>query len=592
MTRTLGIDNGTFICRAGTNDKVPEIEMKNQITRVKNRHNKIVYLIEGRSKRKPHPKDIVTVKNMFDGPVVYNYDVLAGTIQAIIDEIDKEIDSIVITECFLNPKYFKDQALNMLFDTFPKLKWVRFEYDCISGYEYNMANNKKVSHSSQFNREYCDVVISMGHQGVYIVPVDPEAYTIMYSHSTFIPLGGLLARSVFYNSICLKYIGTGIRPQKEEVDRYFNAMKVSLEYFKEAEEIVTKGKENIIIEKKQLKEKGQRPKIFPRKRQKTESTENQTEDTISPIDTPLEEEVPLEGLPLPKEEEEKVPEEEVPLEPEQELKRERTEKLMKGAREHRYKQNILKALHRLSQHTLQLEDTLLQQTDPQEHIKLRRTRLAELEKRLKQRKFVRNELKNKKSVYSLALLKHSLASANTAISQLEVSKCLEEINDSLEDDLVLLEEIDLLEHFLLVNDPEYVSKKDNPVDLLRYGQSQQMTTNINIELIRTPEALFNPKIIGIEQPGITEALSEIFQIRDIRNILITGGFSKLPGLKERIEKEIESLRYTPNNPVVSLALDPETDGYKGLFLSSKYFKTYSREEYEKEGTDLIKEHYI
>ncbi|KAI5192688.1 actin-related protein 5 [Nematocida minor] len=596
----LVVDNGTWECKAGCADAEPCLRFKNQIFRMKGKDGKITYSIA------PNKKTNITtaIKSMFDGGVVYNCEVLESTIKEILKEVKKpakeekgkhEIKELVMTECFLNPQLFKDMALETIFSAFSFEK-IQFGYDFVYSYEYNLKNNTKLSlQKTGFKRDFCDVIISMGHLGVYVVPLDPTKNTIIYDRSTYMPLGGLAAQHIFSKSIINKYYGTGLKIMKEEVEEYFKKIRVPLDYLQEIENVVNEGVGNVKILQKQNKEKVPVIKKIPkrkiggleayRKRAKemdaelideldNDDLDNEVEDNTDEITEQVEEaEDEVE-----EKEDEIEAEKEVEVVDEEEIARKlKREKLIKGATDHRNKQKIIKVLERLNYHILLLEDRHLLITNPSEFMKIRKDRLEHLEKIIKKRTFVRNELKNKKSTHSLALLKKSLAQPDTVV---EDNIYLQEIRDAALEDIAIQEEIDYIDLFLRENDPTYITKEENPLDKIRNGYKEKGGININVEFIRTAEALFNPSIVGIEQPGIGESLSCIFQTMDVRNIFITGGFSQIEGIAERVKKEIIPLRHLPNDPQVVTALDPINDSYKGGFLLSKYFQTYTRQEYE------------
>ena len=66
--------------------------------------------------------------------------------------------------------------------------------------------------------------------------------------------------------------------------------------------------------------------------------------------------------------------------------------------------------------------------------------------------------------------------------------------------------------------------------------------------IRTPEALFNPQMIGLDIPGIHKAIHESIQKSDVdlrrdlyQNITLSGGTTMYEFLQERLNKEITAL---------------------------------------------------
>ncbi|KAI5159717.1 actin-related protein 5 [Nematocida ausubeli] len=597
MGSLLVIDNGTYECKAGMKEEIPSLRFRNQIYRLKGKDGRISYSISAVKKQ----NTTLTLKSMFDGPVIYNYDVLEGTIQSIIKEIKgslngkgkEEIDELVITECFLNPQVFKDLAMESIFNAF-SFKKVSFGYDFMYAYEYNLRNNPGMSlQKDGFNREFCDVVISMGHLGVYVVPLDPMKEMILSEESTYMPLGSLAAQHIFHRSIANKYCGSGIKVQREEVSEHFKAIRVPLDYMEEIEEVVYKGTGNLQILQKTGKEKASVPRVFPKRKPSTEDSRKKAKHQEENKDT-HKEDAEIGELEPEKEELEIEAEEVIALlekaeatkpeitTEEEQAKRLKREKLIRGATDHRNKQKVIKSLERLNHHIFLLEDRHLLINNPSEFIKLRRNRLEYLERIIKKRTFVRNELKNKKSPHSLALLKKSLEQID---APQEDNIYLQEIRSASLEDIEILEEIEHLDAFLRENDPEYVEKEENPLDKIRHGYKEKGGININVEFIRTGEALFNPAIVGIEQPGITESLSLIMQTKDVRNVFITGGFSQIKGIKERIQKELVPLRYLPNDPSVVCALDPVIDAYKGAFIKSPYAQTLTREDYTKLQTE-------
>jgi len=633
MKGVLVIDNGTYECRGGKEGKPPEVVVKNQAIRVKEKSGKIRYTIEGSKCAKIHPSSTVSVKTMFDGPVVYNYEVFEGVVRSVREEVGKgPFESIVLTECFLNPRMFKIQSLSVLFEQL-RFKKVQLGYDFVYAYEYNMKNNEEMEKQcirrggdhvegqagaeeeggageaeEKSGRPWCDVIISMGHQGVHVVPVDPERRKVLRGQAFFLPVGGLLLQSMFLNSVVFKYAGTGIKVPKEEVEPLFRKIRVAEEYFGEIEEVVHRGKGNVYVPDKTV-QKERAPKVygFNRRKAKPESAEADVEEPESAKRAKRDEdgvraEDDEDGARVDDEDDVRVDdddgvrvdeestkiEEELNETQEEEIKKLKREKLIKGATEHRNKQKIAKILQRLSFHIYTLEQRHLLLTDPARYMEIRKSRLETLEKTLRRRNFVRNELKNKKSPHSLALLKQTLSSNQTEAP--ETSAYLQEIEESQLSDREIFEEIEYIDAFLRENDKTYVPKEKNPFDKIRDGYGKEKDgINVNIELVRTPEALFYPLIAGIDNPGITEALSEIFQTQDVRNVFVTGGFSQIQGLKKRLEKEIEPLRYAPNTPKVVFALDPVMDAFRGAAISSEFFPTYTLDEWSTRREEILKD---
>lgn len=157
----------------------------------------------------------------------------------------------------------------------------------------------------------------------------------------------------------------------------------------------------------------------------------------------------------------------------------------------------------------------------------------------------------------------------------------------------------------------------DPTDM---EQSYQL--HVNIERARVPEVLFQPSIIGLDQAGLIESVSDIVKTFDVsqreklmhvstkiianclkkilrsifslQNIFLTGGFSQVPGLSERIHASLQSI-YPVNAKInVKRAADPVLDAWKGaaMFAQDKTKQQYfvTKKEYEEYGSDYIKEH--
>ena len=71
---------------------------------------------------------------------------------------------------------------------------------------------------------------------------------------------------------------------------------------------------------------------------------------------------------------------------------------------------------------------------------------------------------------------------------------------------------------------------------------------VGSERFEAPECIFQPHLIGLEQPGISEMLFQTIQTAavDVRpelykHIVLSGGSSMYPGLPSRLEKEMKQL---------------------------------------------------
>lgn len=138
---------------------------------------------------------------------------------------------------------------------------------------------------------------------------------------------------------------------------------------------------------------------------------------------------------------------------------------------------------------------------------------------------------------------------------------------------------------------------------------EQHQMHLNVERIRVPEVLFQPSMGGQDQAGIAELCERTLlakfdasprQLSSVtstmaKNVWLTGGNAKIPGLKERIVKEFTG--FLPVNTPFSIKIsqDPSLDAWKGMakFAQNEHdFRkaVITKQEYEEFGPDYIKEH--
>ncbi|KAI9579045.1 hypothetical protein GQX74_005928 [Glossina fuscipes] len=125
--------------------------------------------------------------------------------------------------------------------------------------------------------------------------------------------------------------------------------------------------------------------------------------------------------------------------------------------------------------------------------------------------------------------------------------------------------------------------------------------HVGVESLRAPELLFQPSMIGMSETGLAELIDFVFNAFPLdeqqtlaSNIFITGGCSQLPGLKNRLLKELQEMR--PSKSVFSIKESqvPSLDGWFGArdFVNlndcTKYFVT--KLEYDENGSEYFKEY--
>ena len=121
---------------------------------------------------------------------------------------------------------------------------------------------------------------------------------------------------------------------------------------------------------------------------------------------------------------------------------------------------------------------------------------------------------------------------------------------------------------------------------------------IGNERFRCPEALFQPEFIGMESAGIHEATYHSIMKCDVDihkelfgNIILSGGTTLLPGIADRMQKEISSL--APPSMKVKVTAPPQRKysvwiGGSILASLSTFEQMWiSKEEYEEFGPSII-----
>ncbi|THD26496.1 Alpha-cardiac actin [Fasciola hepatica] len=146
------------------------------------------------------------------------------------------------------------------------------------------------------------------------------------------------------------------------------------------------------------------------------------------------------------------------------------------------------------------------------------------------------------------------------------------------------------------------SHRDNSCEL-NYRLPDGQMLRIGNERFRAPELIFNPKLCGLEFPGLHKATCEtIAQCGvDLRksffsNIILTGGSTMFKGFPERLHSELHAL--VPNGVNVKLLASPERKysvwigGAVLASLSSFNDMWVTRDEYDEVGPTIVHERCI
>ena len=118
---------------------------------------------------------------------------------------------------------------------------------------------------------------------------------------------------------------------------------------------------------------------------------------------------------------------------------------------------------------------------------------------------------------------------------------------------------------------------------------------IGKERFRCAEALFQPRLLGIESVGIHEmTYKSITKCNDVRkdlyaNIVLSGGSTLFPGIADRMQKEISLL--APPTLQVKVVAPPERKHSVwiggSIMAHMSTFEWISKEEYEESGPSIV-----
>lgn len=110
-------------------------------------------------------------------------------------------------------------------------------------------------------------------------------------------------------------------------------------------------------------------------------------------------------------------------------------------------------------------------------------------------------------------------------------------------------------------------------------------------------------MMGIGEAGLAEAIDYVLKLfpveeqqRLVNNIFLTGGTAKVPGLLDRLNKELLEMRPFESTFKAKLAKDPSLDAWNGarkFALGGNYLQNYqlTRADYEEKGGEYIKEYF-
>jgi actin-related protein 5 len=529
---TIVVDNGTYECRAGYANSPPQMVFRNLL--YKSRDQSGIESFQG-----------ATPKSMFDADVVINFEVLEGTMDAIIDYLRPEkLRNLIFTEKICSPMH--TALVSFLFDVYGFEK-IQVGVDSCYSYLYNMKG------------EDC-LVIDMSHSAVTSIVILGGKIVECYK----INFGGKAA-----GDYLAALMPTKCRDSRKSYRSLVPFLRCSLDYNREAVEILEMMRRgdhsrSYFLTNETADEAAASRSTAetqePMQKRRKKSTASQTSVAMPDIDMALlntsDAELDAEGV-----------------------KEKKKQKILFHSTLYRFKQRIEKCLERMCDVIGSTKEERDKLVDLDGFVKRKKEEFEVLKRELEVRSRTRRNAKNRKTYEFQIKFKEGMLSE-------EEKALIEKIKDAenLEKEDLLLEKLGVLGFRIRELDPSFEPYKPGTLELLT-GEAIG-SSNANVDLIRVPEILFSPSIVGSEQMGLSEVLEEVARRFGVREVFLTGGFSRMEGIETRILNEMRSFSFNDVNVV--RARDPVDDAFKGATLASM-FPIYTLEEHKRLGAEKMVE---
>lgn len=522
---TIVIDNGTYELKAGYSGDLCVI-IRNRIYKHK---DKVSF----------EPFTSSSAKSMFDNDVLVNFDVLEYTMDVLLGHLKpSELKNLVFTITPFSPT--EAELLEFLFGVY-RFERIQLGYDFV--YCYHM----------YFDKKDC-VVVDLKYSSVIVSLIKDDSIKDIYK----VNFGGRDLQNYINHIMANKYKET-----RRDYKGLSGCLRVSDDYSKESLEIYHEMRNGIYDRNLFLSEKKDDGRVEKDERKTKKVINNNNSPAIPSIDYSI--------LNAP----------DGSLDKNQLREKKKLKMIFYGAMA-RIKSRIEKAFAMLDEAVEVLEDEVEKLSSFPKYVSRKKARFDAMKRELELREQLRRNCRNKKTREFMIKFKEGVLTEE----EQEIRSMIMDAENDIQEGL-LIARLNQLASEIVSLDPEFIPFYASPVEILRGDNIGRQCANI--ELIKCPEVIFDPSIIGSDQMGLSEIFENIFSEHQIENVLLCGGFSFINNLEKRIHNEICCLTKSGSITIVK-ATDAQKDPFMGARFSD-LLPTYRREDFEKAGASKLVESY-
>lgn len=516
---TIVIDNGSHECRAGYAGEDPQMVFRNVLYRQKAQTS--IEMFQG-----------AVAKTMFDGDVVVNLEILEGMIDEVLRYLKPErLVNLVFTEKLYSPTHV--DVVRFLFEVYG-FERIQIGVDSCYACLHNLGG------------ESC-MVVDMSHSATTCLVIKSgdvvDGYKINFGGNA----AGEYLSAVMFN----KFFDS-----KKNYRSLLQHLRCADDYDREAVAILEEMQRGDYSKNYFLDEDFEVPseEVVDRKQKRCGTP---TPNAMPEVDMELlgadDADLDADGI-----------------------REKKKQKILYHSTLYRLKMRVEKVLKSVSGCIAQTEEEEEKMRDLEGFVERKKSEFQSLKRELEMRSKLRKDVKNRKTYEFQIRFKEGELSAD----EQALAERIRSAEDPEQEDRILgaLQEITTKIREL---DPLFEPYSADTVDLLNGHFIGRM--NVNVDLLRIPEILFSPSIIGLDQMGLSEIMEDVSRKYEVRKVFLTGGFSQIAGIAERIEREMTSMSLV--GPVeVARARDPVLDAFRGAGFSAM-FPTYTRAQFEELGPE-------